>query len=462
MVRECAWAALYVALAACKNGIPQPPAALPDTCSGDSECSAGFRCDHEMRRCVCTSDAACPGKYCNAFTGLCVDTVGGCKANTDCSSGQYCNTALRTCKPITPFCQACKTDAECGAGSACATHPDFPNAGTFCVAACNSAGACANGLTCRKAATGQNLCYPAGACGVSNACIPDTLKPCSADADCGDPAQTCDLSLKACISRSRTCPPGDSCDPQARLCKQQCFSDDDCLKIVEHAPGYRCRANACFLLTLCSTDSECSNGQICDANPDGSKSCRAGCVANTDCPLGASCNNDPMHPRCQPGCAVNTDCALNTTCSSNICVSTSASCSTQACQDTAVCPIGGTCNKNCCVEAILSTLCPPSGICGSCPPSGCVDNCASSCFTLSLGPCTTLAQCSAFPGAVCNSALGQCQVLAHLLPCNNACAMKGFKCRQKSALAACGLSATGDLCFPDEQAAQVACELGHP
>ena len=37
-----------------------------------------------------------------------------------------------------------------------------------------------------------------------------------------------------------------------------------------------------------------------------------------------------------------------------------------------------------------------------------------------------------------------------------------MECRQKSALAACGLSATGDLCFPDEQAAQVACELGHP
>ena len=46
MVRKCAWAALYVALAACKNGIPQPPAALPDTCLGDSECGANFRCDH--------------------------------------------------------------------------------------------------------------------------------------------------------------------------------------------------------------------------------------------------------------------------------------------------------------------------------------------------------------------------------------------------------------------------------
>src|SRR5437016_12356116 len=93
MVRKCAWAALFVVIAACKNGIPQPPAALPDTCSGDSECGANFRCDHEMRRCVCTSDAACPGKYCNAFTGLRVESVGGCKSNADCAATQYCNTA---------------------------------------------------------------------------------------------------------------------------------------------------------------------------------------------------------------------------------------------------------------------------------------------------------------------------------------------------------------------------------
>src|SRR5437763_14182786 len=98
MVRKCAWAALYVALAACKNGIPQPPAALPDTCSGDSECSAGFRCDHEMRRCACTSDDACKtsmsGRFCNAFTGLCGGLLGGCSAEPDagpgtCGTGQY-------------------------------------------------------------------------------------------------------------------------------------------------------------------------------------------------------------------------------------------------------------------------------------------------------------------------------------------------------------------------------------
>lgn len=459
MVGKGLFIALAVGVAACKNGIPQPPAALPNDCSQDSECGANFRCDHEMRRCVCTSDAACPGKYCNAFTGLCVETVGGCKSNADCASGQYCNTALRTCKPITPFCQPCKTDAECGAASACAAHPDYPGAGTFCVSACNG-GACASPLACRQSA-GKSLCFPQNACGVSNACIPDSLRPCSADPDCADPGQACDSSLHACIARSRTCPPGDSCDPQARLCKQQCTTDDDCLRTIEHAPGYQCRANACFLRTLCNADSDCTSGQICDANPDGSKSCRPGCVSNTDCPLGTSCNDDPTHPRCRPGCAQNADCALNTVCSNGACVSATASCSSQACQDTAVCAIGGTCVNDCCVEANLSTLCPPSGLCGSCPATGCNINCASSCYPMNLGPCSTLAQCSQFPGAVCNATLGQCQVLAHLSPCSSDadCPMKGFKCFGPSQLP-CG--GTTSLCFPAEQAAQVACALGHP
>jgi hypothetical protein len=465
MLRKLAFAALCVAIG-CKNGVPQPPAPLPGTCALDSECPADFRCDHEMRRCVCTGDAACPGKFCNAFTGQCTAAVEGCSTVADagtvaCGSGQYCNTALRSCRPITPFCGACKSDAECGEGSFCSSHPQFPNAGTFCIAKCGASDACANGLTCAKSTSGASGCFPAGACGNTNACVPDSLKPCSGDAACGDPAQTCDLSLAACIAKNRTCPPGDSCDPQARLCKQQCFSDDDCLKVVEHAPGYQCRANACFLLTLCSADSDCTNGQICDPNPDGSKSCRAGCASNGDCPLGESCNNDPAHPRCRPGCSVDTDCALNTICSAGACVSTTAACSTQTCQDTQVCPVGGNCINRCCVEANLATLCPPGGVCGACNASGCANNCNSNCFFMDLGPCSTTSQCAAFSGAVCNTSVGQCQVLAHLSGCTSDadCPQKGFKCLARS-LVGCGDS--GNVCYPSEQAAQIACALGHP
>ena len=465
MLRKCAFAALVLALGACKSGVPQPPAALPGTCSGDSECGQNFRCDHEMRRCVCTSDAACPGQFCNAFTGLCVNAVGGCTSNSACGAGKYCNTAVRTCKTLTPFCQACKSDNECGAGSACAAHPDYPTAGSFCIAACDASGACANGLTCKKSSAGASLCYPAGACGVSNACIPDSLKLCAQDGDCGDPAQTCDLTLKACIARNATCPGGDACDPQSRLCVRTCGSDGDCA-LIESGPGYQCRANACFRLALCAQDSDCSSGQICQANADGSKSCRAGCVTNADCPLGSGCNAaDPAHPRCSAGCTQNTDCALNTICSGGACVSTTASCSTQTCQDSAVCAVGGSCIHNCCVESNLPTTCGEGG-CGSCPTASpwCTVKCASSCFPMNLAPCSSQSQCNGlgFPAdVICNTGVGQCQVWGHLQPCSSSadCPMKGFECLPSANL---GCSGTGNFCFPGEQAAQTACGLGHP
>src|SRR5436305_418570 len=127
MLRNCAWAALACALAACKSSVPPPPTAVPDTCSSDAECKSAFRCDLQIRRCVCTADSACGGTtpFCNAFTGLCVAQIAGCTSNSACASGEYCDTALRTCKAITGFCKACKTDAECGAGSSCLQHPDF-------------------------------------------------------------------------------------------------------------------------------------------------------------------------------------------------------------------------------------------------------------------------------------------------------------------------------------------------
>ena len=90
--------ALVVALAAssvaCMTSTPPTPpeANKPSTCSSDGECAAGFKCDREQRRCVCTGDQACPaGKFCNAFSGTCVDTVGGCTSDSVCKPGEFCD-----------------------------------------------------------------------------------------------------------------------------------------------------------------------------------------------------------------------------------------------------------------------------------------------------------------------------------------------------------------------------------
>ena len=468
--------ALLGAVLACKGGAPAPAAATADNCSSDPECKAGFKCDREQRRCVCTGDDACPGAFCNAFTGQCVASVGGCTSDAGCGAGSYCDRALRTCKAVAAFCAACSTDAQCGAGSRCAANPDFPAAGTFCEPACitpagGGAAGCANGLVCKTARSGAQLCYPsAGACGQSNACVPDSLKLCpqGTDAECGDPAQACDATLKACVARKRTCSAGDACDPQSRLCVHACGSDADCAQI-EGGAGYECRANACFRRALCNGDGDCSNAQICGPNPGGSKSCRAGCVTSADCPIGQGCSTtDPNHPRCSSGCTQSADCPLNTVCVGGACSPTNGSCA-QTCQNTSACPIGATCSNGCCVGLDLGVACQPGGtatsVCGACQSSGCSQSCSQNCIILTLGACGSNNDCLArgYPGDVICTAQGQCQVLAHLQPCSSSadCGAKGFRCVTKRDFLGCG-SDPGSVCVPYEQSAQVACALGHP
>ncbi|MBS2022729.1 MAG: hypothetical protein JST92_09985 [Deltaproteobacteria bacterium] len=434
-------------------------------CSSDTECDTGFKCDREQRRCVCTSDAACPsGKFCNAFSGVCVDSVGGCTSDSVCKAGQYCDRGLRTCKPITQVCGTCKTDAQCGSGSKCAAHPDFPNAGTFCVPLCVSGGdagtaGCPAGLTCRAtdaSAGATQICVPkTGACGVSNACTPDSLAVCHSNTDCTDATQQCDTSLAQCVAKNRVCPAGDACDPQQRVCVHTCDVDSDCTAI-EGGNGYRCRNNACFKLTTCNLDTDCAVGAICSPNPDGSKSCRPGCTQATDCPLAQGCNNDPQHPRCNGGCTQNSDCPLNTVCNAGACVSTFGGCS-QACQSTAVCPVGSYCSSsNCCVATALSSVCAP----------GCTASVQNNCYSVYIRPCNNTNECTnpapstglpALPGTTCVAAAGStyCRGTVQVKPCTGAsdCLGKGFVCSSYG---------NGPVCFPFETPAEAACIMGHP
>ena len=479
--------ALAALLAACSssNG-GQVDAGAPDTCSSDTECPARFRCDRAERRCVCTGDDACPGQFCNAFTGLCVATVPGCHDDTACAAGQYCDRAVRSCKPMTSLCGACKTDAQCGSGSRCAAHPQYPNAGTFCVPSCQpvdgGAAGCANGLAClaRDATAGaEKLCYPSqGACGVTNACTPDSRKPCNADGDCGDFSQACDATLKWCVTKVRTCPASDACDPQQRVCVHACSVDADCLQI-EGAAGYKCTANACVKQALCTADAECTDGQICRPNADGSKSCAQGCVVNGDCPLGQNCNKaDPKHPKCAQGCTVSSDCPLNAVCAGGVCKGTlsgaEGSCG-QTCQAVDACSVGSKCDgpSSCCspvgadtpsVNAHLGQICGPSpATCAQCTtggpcPSTTLDTaCNAGCFPVAIKACVSQTDCPT--GTFCTSSR-VCQSMVHLQNCtvDADCPWRGFKCKTRSSFSCTG---GGSVCAPDITPAKLACAQGH-
>ena len=487
MLRRPAPALLFACLLAagllggCSSGNGgQPDAGAPDTCSSDVECPARFRCDRAERRCVCTGDEACPGAFCSAFTGTCVASVPGCHDDAACATGQFCDRAVRSCKPITSLCGACKTDSQCGAGSRCAAHPQYPQAGTFCVPACQAsdggAAGCANGLAClaRDATPGsEKLCYPSqGACGVSNACAPDSRKPCGADADCGDASQVCDATLKWCVTRVRTCPGGDACDPQQRVCVHACSVDADCLQI-EGAAGYKCVANACVKQALCSVDGDCTDGQNCRPNPDGSKSCAQGCIVNGDCPIGQSCDkSDPKHPKCAQGCSVSSDCPLNAICVGGACKGAlsgaDGSCA-QTCQTTEACSVASKCDATvpsaaCCAAANLAQTCGPNtAVCGpqcasgaACPTSP-ATACNSDCYALAIKTCAATVDCPT--GTVCTAAR-VCQAMVHLVTCTDdaSCPWRGFRCRPRSNF---GCSNGGNVCVPEIIPSKLACIQGH-
>ncbi len=453
-------AALACALAlasACKSSDNQVVDAGPivGTCSSDAECQAGFLCDRETRQCYCTGDSACPANtFCNAFTGLCVSSVPGCTSNAACDGGMYCDAALRSCEALTPLCGKCTTDAECGDNSFCAANPDYPTAGSFCSPACvaesDGGAGCPGGFVCKArdaTVNAQNLCFPSsGACGVTNACVPDSLVLCASDADCNDATQVCDTTAKDCVAKNRVCPAGDACDPQQRICAHACATDADCTQI-EGMNGYACRNNACYALATCNSDGDCATHEICQPNPDGSKSCTAGCVSATDCPIGEGCNDDPNHPRCTTGCGANSDCPLNQICASGACVSTSGSCS-QVCQATAVCALGAECSaQSCCVSANFSALC-NNNKCGA--------NLNTGCIALYGHSCSNTNDCADLPNTTCQAVAGgtYCGGTLQLQTCSGAgdCPYKGFSCT--------GFG--GPMFCTPSDAAVTACYEGHP
>lgn len=425
----------FALVVACKSSTNPP---LPDagpvttTCSSDAECSTGFMCDRASRQCYCTGDAACPsGLYCNAFTGMCVASVPGCTSNTACGAGMYCDAALRTCEPLTPLCGKCHTDAECGTSSYCSTNPTYPSAGTFCSPACatqsDASSGCPGGLVCEArdaTVNAQLLCFPAsGACGVSNACVPDSLALCTTAADCNDSTQACDATAGNCVAKNRVCPAGDACDPQQRICAHVCSTDADCTQI-EGTRGYECRNNACYALTTCTSNNDCAVKKVCAPNPDGSKSCVAGCVSASDCPIGQGCNNDPSHPGCTAGCQVNSDCPLNQICSGGACASTASGCA-QVCQTTAVCPIGASCSSSdCCVSGSFAQLC---------ANNKCTENLSTGCLVMYGHGCAMTADCADLPNTLCKAVAGSgnyCAADLQLHACGSAadCPFKGFSC----------------------------------
>ncbi len=252
------------------------------SCTMDSECASGFRCNGG----VCTKDCT-DASDCN--TGPCVDEA--CCSALGCAAGTTCNyddALAGTCIKVDGA--TCTDSAECGSGQ------------------------CVDGVCCDTVCDGTcEACNVAGARGTCSP-IPDGLDPdeeCPTDAPvCGGfcdgaracrstPAGTvcvtpfcsdgilreqtvCDGTGAVCpVPASRPCADAFNCTPNGLGCRTSCTSASHC------APGATCQSGRCVVQTArtCTEDSQCPTGFCTDGfccNDRCSGVCRSCGIAGTE------------------------------------------------------------------------------------------------------------------------------------------------------------------------------------
>jgi hypothetical protein len=326
MIRPIPALALCVALLGCPSTTKPPPPAdagpgafVGRVCNVDAECGA-LRCDKIRHQCICLSDESCksddpaaPQRFCNNYTGLCVDEITGCTSDMQCGMGQYCDPSIRACRPLKSFCAPCTADNECGGqGDNCVLDSSLME--SFCGTACDpDAGTadCARGATCQmKGASFQ--CWPSAGstCNTYKGCTPDSLRSCNGDADCTDSSQRCDPAQGKCVAIEQVCPFGTTCDPRNKICVADCAVDADCGDI-----SLECQNKICVRKGECAMDTDCPADKVCNVPPgETSGTCVPFCQGDTDCPLGQTCQMTAGRYECAPGCATTQNCPLNQRC----------------------------------------------------------------------------------------------------------------------------------------------------
>lgn len=324
---------LALSLTACPN--TNHPAQDPDagsvadfvgrSCNVDAECG-DLRCDKIRHQCICLSDESCKGtdpsappRYCNNYTGLCVDEIAGCRADADCDPTEYCDSSIRSCRPKKSFCAGCTADNECGGqDDHCVLDPNLDQ--KFCATACATTSDCPRGAECLDR-DGVKQCWPAQnpldpsstpSCKSFKGCTPDSLRTCSTNADCAELGdQRCDTASGRCVAIEQVCPFGTVCDPRAKICVAECAADADC-----GDPGLRCVNRVCEPVDECTTDAECPANKVCSV-PAGAATgqCVPFCQTDAECPLGQICKRGTdSRYRCEPGCTNNSNCPIDQRC----------------------------------------------------------------------------------------------------------------------------------------------------
>jgi len=306
----------------CSNGTCSNPAKMDGTgCNDSNACTTGDACVGGVCKpsgalpcndgSVCTVDACSPATGCTFTPG----NAGTVCVSASCSAGKEtdvvtCTGAAPQCgAPVTKTCapyacgataclSTCKADTDCTPGNYCA-------AGGKCTPKANAGAVCTSGNQCLL-----------GFC-VDGVCCND---------DCVGQCEACNLPSKVgtCSPVSgKPIPPRVACIGDGTGCDGTC---DGKLTTACVVPGQstQCRAPSCDATMNMATLGEACNGsgscpsvrtQDCAPGICGKTQC-TGCSTNADCGATSFCRGGVCKPLSGPG----TKCSIDAECSTGHCV----------------------------------------------------------------------------------------------------------------------------------------------
>ncbi|GEM_PF-4815357 len=258
------------------------------------------------------SSTCAPGQP--VYEGPVAPPARGCREDTDCGPGSFCNKRLgeNRCLADGSFAVgiACYKNKECRSGK-CEGSGDARQ----CV--CNEDGDCADGQYCNKR-LGQNRCIA-----ISN--IP-LGQACRTNDEClSGKCQGSGTARQCVCSNNSDCATGEVCD--TRLGKNRCLANaslllgDRCEANSECATG-KCQGTGSGRQCVCNSDNDCGIGQYCN-----NRAAKNRCLADASSPIGAPCNKNRecVSNKCQGSgddracvCASDNDCGSGQRCKQRI------------------------------------------------------------------------------------------------------------------------------------------------
>jgi len=260
-------------------------------CYEDTDCSTGQFC--ESNTCLCkTNDACGEGRYCNTW-GVCQPRP-PCLGNHDCPDGEICNSADASGGKCIPASQ-CGSSVHCELNQYCDPQTQTCQPGCRNTGDCQLGHICLNG-SCVDGSTGNNctqcpttpdpdpsycdygeVCTPSGQC-LSHALSSSLCQSCSS----ADLFSQCPNNMLCLL---------DDAQQGAEYCTPFCNTDLDCPNGYNSCNGIQIAANG-----QCTNDADCAGDRRCLGSAEGVVS-TCSCLTNADCPqtgamcLGGQCAN---------------------------------------------------------------------------------------------------------------------------------------------------------------------------